>query len=120
MYITEDNIIKDTRNCFRLEKESNAIKSKIIRDIETLFESEEEDYFEPVRIGNALSNNYIEYEREGDKNKRLSIKKYVKKIKPYLSKMINVLKASGEWKIQLSIAMNFMSSKDTNYAFKEW
>lgn len=33
--------------------------------------------------------------------------------------MINVLKASGEWKIQLSIAMNFMSSKDINYAFKE-
>ena len=31
-----------------------------------------------------------------------------------LSNMINDLKAKSEWKIQLSMKINFMSSKDTN------
>ena len=34
----------------------------------------EEDYYEPVRVGNFLSNNYIEYESIGDRNKTLSMK----------------------------------------------
>ena len=59
--IVEDNIIKDTRNLFRLKKEKeNNIKDKIIRNIRTLFESDEEDCYEPRRIGNAFRCNYIE------------------------------------------------------------
>ena len=34
----EKNIIKDIRNPFRLEKETKAIKDKILRDIKNLFE----------------------------------------------------------------------------------
>ena len=45
-----------------------------------------------MRIGNVFSSNYIEYKRNGDKNKTLSIK-------PYLSDKINDHKTQGEWKI---------------------
>ena len=44
--------IKDIRNIFRLEKETKAIKDKILRYIKDLFEYEEEDYFKPVTVNN--------------------------------------------------------------------
>ena len=50
---------------FRLEKESKAIKDRIIRDIKNLFEYEEENYYKPVRVGNFWSNSYIEYKSKG-------------------------------------------------------
>ena len=62
----------------------------------------------------AFSNNYIEYESEGNKNKMLSIEEYLIKIRTYMSTMINYLKTQDEWKSQLTIVMNFLPSKD-NY-----
>ena len=85
----------------------------LLRDIRTLFESDEEDYYKLIRIGNAFSDNYIEYESNGDQEKSSSIKKYLDKIRPCLSD-INDHKNQGEWKIQLTIAINFVSSKDTD------
>ena len=35
---SEDNIIKNIRNIFRLEKENTGIKDRVIRDIKKLFE----------------------------------------------------------------------------------
>ena len=76
----EENIIKDIRNLFRLEKETKVIKDRIIRDIKKLFEHEEEEnYYKPVRVSNFWSNNYIEFENNGDRNKPLSVKKYLNK-----------------------------------------
>ena len=49
----------------------------------------DDDYYKPIRIGKAFSSNYTEYESNGDKDKTLSIKEYLDKIKPYLSNMIN-------------------------------
>ena len=72
---------------------------KILRGIRTLFESEE-DYYEPLRIGNAFNSNYIEYESNGDKDRKLTINEYIDKIRPYLDNMIKDLKIQGEWKIQ--------------------
>ena len=57
----------------------------------------------PIRVYTFWSNNYIEYERNGDRNKTLSIKKYLKEIKPYLKNIINNLNGSDKWKIQLTI-----------------
>ena len=62
----QENIIKNIRNLFRLEKE----KDRIFRDIKNLFE----DYYKPVRVNNFWSNNYIEY-------KTLSVEEYLDKIK---------------------------------------
>ena len=46
------------------------------------------------------------------RNKTLSIEEYLNKIRPYLKGIINYLKRSDTWKIQLKIAINFISSKD--------
>ena len=76
--------------------------------------NEEEDYYKPIRVGNFSSNNDIEYKSKGDK-KTLSVKEYYNKIKPYLKDIINGLKKSGTWKIQLiTITINFISSKNDN------
>lgn len=58
---------------FQVRKKNNVIKEKIIRDIRTLFQSKDEDYYEQVRIGRPFSSNYIEYKSEGNENKTLSI-----------------------------------------------
>ena len=76
-----------------------------------LFQPEENDY-KPVRIGNALNSNYIESKSNRGKDKSLSIKDYLDKTKPYLSDIINDHKTQGEWKIHLTMAINFFSSKD--------
>ena len=110
----EENMIKDMRNLFRLEKETKAIKDRILRDIKNLFEREEENYYKPVRENDFSSNNYIKYESNGDTNKTLSIEKYLNKIRPYLKNIINNLKKSVTWKIQLTLANNFISSTDSD------
>ena len=55
----------------RLKKKYNEriIKDTIIRDMRTLVEQQEEDYYKPKRVSNFWNNNYIEYESNGDKNR---------------------------------------------------
>ena len=77
---SEDNIIKNIRNLFWLKKGNEAIKDKIVRDIKTLFE-QEEDYYKLVRVAIFWNNNYIEYEGNGNRNKYLSINECLDKIK---------------------------------------
>ena len=52
----------------------------------------DEDYFKPIIVNSAFNSSYIQYEcMEGEgKDKYLSIKEYLDKIKPYLSDMINI------------------------------
>ena len=61
---SEDNIFKNARNLLRLKIGNQAIKDRIIRDIKSLFEREE-DYYKGGGVGNFYSNNYIEYESNG-------------------------------------------------------
>ena len=63
-----------------------------------------EDNYKPIRTGNAFSSSHIEYKCNGDKGKTLSMK-------PYLSDVINYHKAQGEWKIHLTMAINFFLLK---------
>ena len=87
----------------------------IFRHIKNLFEHEEdENYYKPVRASNSWSNNYIEYESKGHKNITISVEKYHNKIRPYLKDIINNLKKSDKWKIQLTIAVKFISSRNNN------
>ena len=53
---------------------------------------------------------YIEYESNGDRNRTLSVEKYLNKTRLYLKDIINNLKKSDTWKIQLTIANNFIYS----------
>ena len=55
----------------------------------------------------------MEYESKGDKDKILSVKEYPDMMRPYLSDIINDHKTEGEWKIQLTMTIDFMSSKDS-------
>ena len=63
------------------KKENEAIKDRILRDINTLFEKED-DYYKPVRMGNFWNNSYIEYESNGDRNKIWSVEENLIEIKP--------------------------------------
>ena len=108
-------------------------KYKQIRDVGNLFnQSTDEDYYKTIKTKSAFSGNYIKYESNGDKDKNLSVKKYLRMIRPYLSDVINDHKIHknlkvhssnevfdyetqlGEWKIQLTISINFISSKDSD------
>ena len=46
----------------------------------------------------------------------LSIDGYLDKIEPYLNNLIDNHKTQDEWKIQVTMAMNFISSKDSDEA----
>ena len=52
----------------------------------------------------------MEYETNGDRNKTLSVRRYLNKIRIYLKDIINHLKTSDTWKILLIITINFISS----------
>ena len=45
-------MIKNIINIFKLRKESTTLKDKMIRDINTLLEQQEEYYYKLVRVGN--------------------------------------------------------------------
>ena len=83
--------------------------------MKNLFEDKEkENYSRTVRVINFRGNNYVEYESNGDKNKAISVEECLNKIRPYLIDIINNLKKSDTWKIQLTIANNFISSIDND------
>ena len=117
----KDKIIRCVWALFKTEEEKEErkkkkhneriIKDRIIRDIRTFFE-QEEVYYELKRVINFWNNDCIEYESNGDKNRNLSLDEYLHKIKPYLRNIIINLQNSDAWKIQLTIAINFISSKD--------
>ena len=54
----------------------------------------------------------IECESNSDRNENLSVKEYLNKIKRYLRDMIIDLQKSDTWKVQLAIAIAFVSSKN--------
>ena len=54
----------------------------------------------------------MEYDSNGGRNKNLSLEEYLNEIKPYLRDIIIDLQESDTWKIQLTIAINFIYSKD--------
>ena len=70
-------------------KEKNSSKNRDdlnyngIRDIEILLgEISEEDYYKPIFVKSSFNDNYKYYESRGDKEKILSVKQYLNKIKP--------------------------------------
>ena len=54
------------------------------------------------------NNSYIEYKSNYDRNKSLSGKEYLDKIKPSLRDIITDLQKPGLQKVQLTIKINFM------------
>ena len=57
---------------------------------------------------------YVLYENRGDKDVNLALYKYFEKIKSYLKDMIDDYKSKGEWKIQITMRIIFISFTDKN------
>ena len=73
----------------------------------------DKDYYKPKFVKSGYNNNYTRYESKG--GKILTVKEYLSLIEPYLADMINNYKNKGEWKIQLTAEINFISLKpDSN------
>ena len=91
----------------------NDVGYKGIKDVKDLFDLLiDEDYYKPIIVNGALNNSYIQYESKGNKDKTLTLSEYLHMIKPCLSHIIDNHKTHGEWRIQLTMAVNFISSKD--------
>ena len=80
-------------------------------------DDDDHNYYKPILVKSSFDENYKYYESRGDKDKKLSIEQYLGMIKPYLSDLINENKAIennfNEWKIQINMRVNFVSSNDT-------
>ena len=63
--------------------------------------------YKPTIVKSGYNNNYIQYKSEGDKI--LTVEEYLALIEPYLRKLIIDYKSKGEWKIQLTAQINFIS-----------
>ena len=65
-------------------------------------------------VKSSFKDNYKYYESRGDKEKRSSVRQYLNKITPHLYDLINDHGiARRVWKIQISMRVSFISSKDT-------
>ena len=69
----------------------------------------DKDYYKPILVKSSYNNNYIQYESKGDKT--LTVKEYLALIERYLRKLINYYKNKGEWKLQLTTKISFISLK---------
>ena len=65
--------------------------------------------YEPILMKTGFNNNYSEYRSEG--NNSLSFEEYLNLIRPYLEDLINDKKDKGEWKLQLTAQINFISQR---------
>ena len=91
------------------QKNNKGNKVRLFRDFKNLFAHEKEKIY-----WTSKSNNCIKYESKSDRNEILSFKKYPNKIGPYLKVIMNNIKKPDTFKIQLTIAINFVFPKDNN------
>ena len=97
-----DKALKTTKinKTIREIRKENRDEDKILRDLDFTYDPEK-DHYEPKKTVSV-----------GDKDKNLSIKEYIDIIRPYLSDIISIHKTQGEWKVHLTMAINFISSKE--------
>ena len=93
-------------------KKLNKYQDNITYGLDYLFN--EEDYYKPTEVKSAFDGNYVLYESRGDKDANLALYNYFDKIKPHLKDMIDDYKSKGEWKIQITMRIIFVSFIDKN------
>ena len=69
----------------------------------------DKDYYKPELTKSGYNKNYVQYESKGDKI--LTFKEYLNLKEKYLKELIAEYKLKGEWKVQLTIEVNFISLK---------
>ena len=74
-------------------------------ELDKLFDHHE--YYKPTLVKRSFNGNYVKYNSTGDLTS--SIDEYFEKINFYLSNLIYYYMLKGEWKIQLSMQVSFIS-----------
>ena len=69
----------------------------------------DKDHYKRILVKSGYNNNYIQYESKGDKI--LTLREYMALIEKYLRKLINYYKNKGEWKLQFTAEITFVSLK---------
>ena len=101
-----------------LEKLNNDLKKlqkyqdNITYGLDYLFN--EEDYYKPTEVKSAFDGSYMLYESREDEDAKLALYEDFDKIKPYLKDMIDDYKSKGEWKMQITMRIIFISFIDKN------
>ena len=85
-------------------------KQNYLYGLEQLFN--DDVYYKPIEVKSSFKGNYVKYESKGDKDRSLSITLYFLKVEPFLYDLIDFYKAIGEWKIQLSMQVNFIADNN--------
>ena len=110
-----NNIGKYLKKLNNDSKKLHKYQDNAIYGLDYLFnEVNEKDYYEPKEIKSAFDGNYILYESRVDKDNKLALCKYFDISRPYLKDMIDDYKSKGEWKIQITMRIIFISFIDEN------
>ena len=96
-------------------KKLQKYQDNITYGLDCLFnELNEEDCYKPTEVKSAFGGSYMLYESRGDKDAKIALYEYFDNIKPYLKDMIDEYKFKGEWKIQITMGIIFVSFIDKN------
>ena len=109
---TSEYLDKLDKRILKLDKikDYDNFEYKGIKDIENLFTTTiDEDYYKPKLVNSGHKNKYVQYESKGDRI--LSIPEYFSLIEKYLRELIDEYKDQGEWKLQLTAEIKFISLK---------
>ena len=91
------------KKIINLDKHEDFIGLENVKDLCSILD------YKPILIRDGFNNNYLEYGSDG--NNSLSFTEYFDLIKPYLEDLINEKKNKGEWKLQLTAKISFVSLK---------
>ena len=89
------------KKIINLDKHEDFIGLENVKDLYSIFD------YKPILIRTSFDYNYLEYGSEGSNS--LSFMEYLNLIKPYLEDLINEKKNKGEWKLQLTANISFVS-----------
>ena len=91
------------KKIINLDKHEDFIGLENVKDLYSILD------YKPILIRTEFDNNYLEYGSESSNS--LSFTEYLNLIKPYLEDLINEKKNKGEWKLQLTAKISFVSLK---------
>ena len=104
-----DELNKKIDKLDRYYRDYDDYEYKGIKDIKDLFKlSIGKDYYKPLLVKSGYNGHYVQYESKGDK---ILILEYLTLIAKYLRELIEEYKLKGEWKVQLTAEINFISLK---------
>ena len=116
--LKKDSIKKERGNVeFKLRKEGKKLL-EIKKFVKNLLLSKKEKktskktISKPIKIIGAFSDNFVEYKSDSKKDKSISIARYLNNIREHLRKLIHDTRKKEEWRIQLIMKINFISSKN--------